>query len=158
MSKDYEYLSDDELNKLMELAESEISVPAPESVEAEVLDYITEKEKLLQKKTNIRAVPPRKAECAKKVSFTVYCFKVFGSIAAAILILAVTPYFRQSGHELAPTREDVILERPVRTREEVLTQKPVKTKEEVLRDDGNRIIPSLESIFEMIREAYYETN
>ncbi|WP_022779008.1 hypothetical protein [Butyrivibrio sp. AE3009] len=158
MSKDYEYLSDDELNKLMELAESDISVSAPESVEAEVLDYITEKEKLLQKKSNIRAVPPRKAVSRNTVSFAVYCLKVFGSIAAAIMILAITPFIRQNNLAGVPTREDIISGTQVKSREEVLSRIPVKTREEVISDESNGVLPRLESIFEMIREAYYETN
>ena len=63
MSKDYKYLSDDELQKLMDSVEQDILIKAPENLEADVLSYIDEKEKLqneLKSKKNKRFIDSEK--------------------------------------------------------------------------------------------------
>lgn len=140
MSKDYKYLSDDELQKLMDSVEQDILIKAPENLEADVLSYIAEKEKLQNKKrSNMKIVPLVRTANSSVVEYSLYCAKVFGAIAAAILILTITPFMKWNNQ--------------VPSREEVLSHTEIKTKEEVLKEQENRkIIPKIESIVEMIKE------
>jgi hypothetical protein len=140
MSKDYKYLSDDELQKLMDSVEQDILIKAPENLEADVLSYIDEKEKLQNKKrSNMKIVPLVRTANSSVVEYSLYCAKVFGAIAAAILILTITPFMKWNNQ--------------VPSREEVLSHTEIKTKEEVLKEQENRkIIPKIESIVEMIKE------
>ncbi len=140
MSKDYKYLSDDELQKLMDSVEQDILIKAPENLDADVLSYIDEKEKLQNKKrSNMKIVPLVRTANSSVVEYSLYCAKVFGAIAAAILILTITPFMKWNNQ--------------VPSREEVLSHTEIKTKEEVLKEQENRkIIPKIESIVEMIKE------
>jgi hypothetical protein len=123
MSKDYEYLSDQELNSLIESVEAEGLVNAPEDFMTEVLDNIVEIDKY-----RITAVPgPSNRNI---LDYSIYCLKVFGSIAAAILIMVMVPFIR--GAERVPDRAEVVSQISVPSKEDVVSQKPVKSKEEVL--------------------------
>jgi hypothetical protein len=140
MSKDYEYFSDDELRKLIASAEEEDCVKAPENLEADILSYIDEKEKLQNKKrTSMKVIPMKRTANSSVVEYSLYCAKVFGAIGAAILILTITPFIKWNN--------------AVPGREEVLSHTEIRTKQEVLQERENReVLPKIESIVEMIKE------
>ncbi|MCR5671675.1 MAG: hypothetical protein K6G10_11775 [Butyrivibrio sp.] len=145
MSKIYDYLSDEELKKLMDDAESEGIAKAPENLEAEVLSFIDEKEKRRDRQTSIRAVSAGKP-ASNAIDYALYCAKVFGSIAAAILILTIAPIIKE--HRELPARE----EKPIPTREEVIDTN-VKSKEDVIKEqESGKIIPKIEELLELTRE------
>lgn len=143
MSKDYDYLSDQELDSLIESIEAEGLVSAPEDFMTEVLDNIVEIDKY-----RITAVP----EPSNKniLDYSIYCIKVFGSIAAAILIMVMVPFIR--GAEQIPDRTEVVSHISVPTKEDVVSQKPVKSKEEVLnkQTQATDIITDLETWFDSL--------
>jgi hypothetical protein len=143
MSKDYDYLSDQELDSLIESVEAEGLVSAPEDFMTEVLDNIVEIDKY-----RITAVP----EPSNKniLDYSIYCIKVFGSIAAAILIMVMVPFIR--GAEQIPDRTEVVSHISVPTKEDVVSQKPVKSKEEVLnkQTQATDIITDLETWFDSL--------
>ncbi|SFB71756.1 hypothetical protein [Butyrivibrio sp. YAB3001] len=140
MSKDYEYFSDEELNKLIESVEADAMAKAPENLEADILSYIDEKEKLQNKQPgNMKIVPLVRTANSGVVEYSLYCAKVFGAIAAAILILTISPFIKWDN--------------AVPDREEVLSHTEIRSREEVLQERENReLLPKIESIVEMIRE------
>ena len=126
MSKDYEYLSDAELENLIEGIETEGLVNAPDDFMSEVLSNIED----ISKYRKIEPVPQNRPAGKNILDYSIYCMKVFGSIAAAILIMVMVPFIR--GVEQVPDKAEVISRNVTTPREEVISQKPVRSKEEVL--------------------------
>lgn len=89
----FQYMSDDELLKMIEDVESEGLVQAPANIKSEVLKKIdTENLKNHQKK--------------KTVEFYRYSARVVFAIAAALLLLVISPGFISETKEI-PTKEEV---------------------------------------------------
>ena len=88
MSKDYEYLSDSELDKLIENVEKEGLVNAPDDFMSEVLNNIED----FSEHQKIASVENHRLANRNILDYSIYCMKVFGSIAAAILIMVMVPF------------------------------------------------------------------
>ena len=119
-----EYLSDEELNKLIDEIEQEGETVAPYSIEETVLSYLDKKR---EKKTT-------------KISYYVYCMKVSVSIAAAILMMVLLPYFKNNGTSL-PSKKDVMEQEASISKEELLSREVISSREEALnkRTEKDRI-------------------
>lgn len=134
MSREYRYLSDEELNKLIENVEKEGLVKAPENIMSDVLDSIstenaTRKVQNIADK-NITQKNPTSKQKNKTLEFYKYTFKVVLAVAAALLLLTIIPN-SLSDYNRVPTKEEVtdqdtvvLMNRdPVPTREETLDRK-----------------------------------
>ena len=165
MSKDYEYLSDQELNDLIDSIEKDGCAKAPEDMTAEILDFIDETEKIKNSKSDkISAGVSETSEVAirnhktftvytsknrnsKKIDFGIYCVKVFGSIAAAIIIMIIVPFAKREQH--LPNRDEVIASYETESREEVLSQESIRSRDEVLNGKKyNIFLPDLQSVID----------
>ena len=75
--------------------------------------------------------------------------KVFGSIAAAILIMVMVPFIK--GVERIPDKEEVVAQTTVTPREEIVSRRYVRSREEVLNEtdktDGPAFIDDIENWF-----------
>lgn len=128
MSFENEYLSDEELNALIREIERNDLVMAPPDI----------MEKVLTQTKN------------KKRDFTMYCFRVAASAAAAIVMLFTLPGVLQN---MSPKISDVVTdayqkemyETDIPTRQEVLAKQKYASKEEVLDETGflNKIFQSI---------------
>ena len=134
MKKEYEYLSDEELNKLIADVETEGLAVAPESIEDKVFSYVDRKEQKNSQRT-------------KKADFYRYCFKVWGAVAAAILLLVLLPAVRGPRESFA-SREDVISRKETPTREEYLSQNKAEDRDEVLSGRSSDGIHKLQEAIE----------
>ena len=161
MSKDYEYLSDQELESLIESVEAEGLVNAPEDFMEVVLGNIEDFDKYQKKVSNspdtttmndrkLVAVTGNRPDNKTIFDYSVYCFKVFGSIAAAILIMVMVPFIR--GTEKVPDRAEVVSQISVPSKEDVVSQRPVKSKEEVLNNqtEDTDLFTDLETWFDSL--------
>lgn len=162
MSKDYEYLSDEELKELMEAIEDDEDemVSAPEDFEAQVLDFIEEQEKITQKRNSkqvrFKTVSGKKDD-KKAFDYAIYCAKVLVSVAAAIILLILLPQI--SGIApfggSVPSREEVVSTANIVTKDEVLAGYNTKSREEVLNENNDEggLLPKLQMIFDHTREG-----
>ena len=116
MSDQIPYLSDEELQKLIEGAEAETDVKAPDDLEDKVIARIESRER------------------RKTVDFTTYCLRVGFGVAAAIALLTIVPFIPQR-QVTPPAMDDVTVAKEIPTREEVLGSKTALTREEVLRGE-----------------------
>lgn len=121
MNWNVEYLTDEELQKLMNEVEETDLVMAPPDIAR----------KVLKKVSNVRR------------SFAGYCFRVLASVAACIVLLFVLPEI--SEEKLA--NESKSFEKNVPTRQEVMMTFEWKTKEEAL-DDRDMFTKIIEKIGE----------
>ncbi|WP_029233217.1 hypothetical protein [Butyrivibrio sp. VCB2006] len=153
MSKDYEYLSDKELESLIASVEAEGPIKAPEDFEDTVMSNIVDIEKLRK----LKAVKGSRPDNRNVLDYSIYCLKVFGSIAAAILIMVMVPFVKDG--ENPPNREEVLAETYVAPREEVISSGNVKSRDEALYEAGNsKIKTNIESIKKSILgRLNYET-
>ena len=110
------YLSDEELLRLMTEVEDEGLVKAPDRIEKSVLREIHIKKK-------------------KVTAFRLYCMRVGLSVAAAIAILFVGPFNPLVQTEV-PSREVVEQSRVVASKEEAMAERDIMTKEEAIKDKG----------------------
>ena len=110
------YLSDEELLRLMAEVEDEGLVKAPDRIEKNVLREIHIKKK-------------------KVTDFRLYCMRVGLSVAAAIAIMFVGPFNPLVQTEV-PSREVVEQSRVVASKEEAMAERDIMTKEEAIKDKG----------------------
>lgn len=96
------YLSDEELNELINEIEKNDLVMAPPEI----------KEKVLKKATD------------NKKEFVMYCFRVLTSVAAAIAILLIIPgtMANGTGETQIPSREEVLQTQKYLSKEEALEE------------------------------------
>ncbi|ADL34821.1 hypothetical protein bpr_I2088 [Butyrivibrio proteoclasticus B316] len=145
MSKDYEYLSDSELDKLIENVEKEGLVNAPDDFMSEVLNNIED----FSEHQKIASVENHRLANRNILDYSIYCMKVFGSIAAAILIMVMVPFIK--GVERIPDKEEVVAQTTVTPREEIVSRRYVRSREEVLNEtdktDGPAFIDDIENWF-----------
>ena len=139
MSNYNEYLSDEELNKLITEIEEEGEKVAPCSIEESVLAYV-------DKRNN------KKSE---KISYYIYCAKVVASMAAAVFILVILPVVKGNNPNV-PAKEDVVVQDASLSKEELFTKEDTSQKEEVLnRPTGRERIEKLQSeLHSKIEELY----
>ena len=127
MSKELEYLSDEELDSLINSIGPDELVNAPEDLMTGVLDKIDAKK-----------CPGRR----QTLDYGIYCLKVFGSIAAAILIMLTIPYIQ--GFKNTPDRQEIVASLSAPSRDEVLSRRRIESKEEVLnKEEGSDIITEI---------------
>ena len=102
------YLSDEELNELINEIEKNDLVMAPPEI----------KEKVLKKATD------------NKKEFVMYCFRVLTSVAAAIAILLIIPgtMANGTGETQIPSREEVLQTQKYLSKEEALEEEGVVEK------------------------------
>ncbi len=101
MNEEYEYLSDDELNKLINDIEQSDMQMAPPDFESNVLMMLSESEK-----TPAEKVPDKRDGTGSKVEdfetrkrqYSRFRLHVCMAMAAAILLLVITPFFDIGGH------------------------------------------------------------
>ncbi len=165
MSKDYEYLSEKELNDLINSVETEGCVQAPEDMTAEILRFVDEAERVKNSRHEKNALDTAESSEAvirdhktftvyttkdgnsKKLDFALYCVKVFGSIAAAIIIMVIVPFVKKA--QPLQSRDEIVASYATESREEVLSHGNVRTKEEVLQGNkSDSIISGLQSIID----------
>ncbi len=118
MNKDMEYLSNEDLEKLISEIESGPQVQAPSHLEENVMASIEAWE---QKKT---------------ISFYKYCVRVGFATAAAIAILCIVPFIPDTKMYL-PSKEIVLEDKKAPSKDELLEGKDIRTKDEVLREKDN---------------------
>lgn len=123
------YISDEELERLINQVEQEELVAAPPDLMESILEA---------------------AGKTKKKEFTAYCFRVITSVAAAVALVFLLPELTKGMNlngaasqkhpaksevvQTVPSYEEVTV--PVPSKSEVLTVKVVPSKEEVLDDTG----------------------
>ena len=136
------YISDDELERLIHHVEQEELVAAP----PDLMEHILEAAALSM------PVIPAKNSKTKKQEFTAYCFRVITSVAAAVALVFLLPHLTEwmnlngtvsselfSKSEVVqavPSKEEIVSTNAVPRKEEVVTEKAVPRKEEVLDDTG----------------------
>jgi len=147
MIESLNYISDDELERLINQVEQEELVAAP----PDLLDSILEAAGLTEEATPLPApVTNEKNDSVKKKEFTAYCFRVITSVAAAVALVFLLPELTKGMNlygaapqqhpeksevvQAVPSYEEVSV--PVPGRNEVLTVRAVPSKEEVLDDTG----------------------
>ena len=109
-----EYLSDDDLNKLIINTENEPQVQAPSYIDRNVLSVI------------------ETGERRKILNFRLYCARVGFAVAVAILFVCIVPF-------VSDLKSNILLneyaaEESLDSKEDVLALKPVKTKQEVMKE------------------------
>ena len=122
MSTYNEYLSDEDLNKLINEIETEGETVAPYSIDEAVLSYV---DKRCDKKKS------------KKISYYAYCMKVSVSIAAAIILMILLPYFKDTGAGV-PTKKEVIAQEASISKEELFSGEVISSREEVLSENSEK--------------------
>jgi hypothetical protein len=142
MSEKINYISDDELERLIFQVEQEELVAAP----PDLMESILEAVEFAGEPAEVTAV----SVIARKKDFYAYCFRVITSVAAAIALVFLLPELTKGmnlngvasqkhpkKHEVVqtvPSYEEVIA--PVPSKDEVVAVKVVPSKEEVLDDTG----------------------
>lgn len=140
MTKEFDYISDSDLEQLISQVEQNELVAAPPDLMESILE----------------AVVPVKSVKAKKKEFYAYCFRVITSVAAAVALVFLLPELlgrlEQEGsstdrypvfwQQEIPSYEEVVEKVP--SREEVVASKAIPSKEEVLNDTGllDRVLSS----------------
>lgn len=142
MSEKLNYISDDELERLIFQVEQEELVAAPPDLMESILEVV-----------EFAGEPAEVTEVsviARKKDFYAYCFRVITSVAAAIALVFLLPELTKGMNlngvaspkhpkknevvQTVPSYEEVIV--PVPSKNEVVAVKVVPSKEEVLDDTG----------------------
>jgi hypothetical protein len=110
-----EYLSDEDLEKLIMDMENETQVQAPSYIDRKVLSVI------------------ETGERRKILSFRLYCARVGFAVAVAILFVCIVPFVPNLKANIL-SNENVVAEEPLVSKEDVLASRPIKTREEVLKE------------------------
>lgn len=143
------YISDDELERLIHHVEQEELVAAPPDLMEHILEEAGLSEEETASPTPVISVQNSKA---KKKEFTAYCFRVITSVAAAVALVFLLPHLTEwmnlngtvsselfSKSEVVqsvPSKEEIVSTNAVPRKEEVVTEKTVPSKEDVLDDTG----------------------
>lgn len=145
MNENLNYISDEELEKLICQVEQDDLVAAPPDLSERIFEAAGLRPKTVEGKPKV----------AKKKEFYSYCFRVITSVAAAVALVFllpelsgwmeqnVSPDFVQTVYrQVIPSYEEVVA--PVPSKAEVVAAKATPSKEEVLNDTGfiERVINS----------------
>ena len=141
MEEKLNYISDEELERLICRVEQKELVAAPPDLMESIL-------------TAAKVNKQVKSVALRKKEFYAYCFRVITSVAAAVALVFLLPqlsgYLEPMTHKpgqyetvsredvvaATPAREDVILNTDTPTKAEVVASKPQPSKEEVLNKTG----------------------
>ena len=147
MIESLNYISDDELERMIcQIEENELVAAPPD-----LMDSILEAAGLTEEVTPLPVpVTNAKNDGVKKKEFTAYCFRVITSVAAAVALVFLLPELTKGMNlngaapqrhpkksevvQAVPSYEEVSV--PVPSKSEVVTVKVVPSKEEVLDDTG----------------------
>lgn len=145
MSEKLNYISDEELERLICRVEQEELVAAPPDLMENVLMAAGLAEE--QANLSIPKVIEVKTKASKKKEFYAYCFRVVTSVAAAIALVFLLPelsgrikqnvsydFVQTVYKQTVPAYETVVAQVP--SKEEVVAIKATPSKEEVLNDTG----------------------
>ena len=137
MNEKINYISDEELERLIFSVENKELVSAPPDLAGNILETCG----LLPKLAEARP------KTSKKKEFYAYCFRVLTSVAAAVALVFLLPQMTDLVEQKAlsefitpaygqeiPAYEDVVA--PVPKKEDVVAVKTALSKEEVLNDTG----------------------
>ena len=124
--KDSQYLSEEELENLINEIESSKPIPAPPDILSDILQLIheteqnqnTQKPPIAGKKWFAELFRPPEKGTEKE--FRRYCIRVAFCSAAVIAMLFLAPELPDFPQEEIPSRNQVLTEQKVRTKEEVL--------------------------------------
>ena len=134
----YDYLSDEELNSLIEDTENNAMFTAPPDLMADVLGRLNIKDSTADSDKSDMTVAEFKPDNVKE--FRSFCIKVIAAVAAAVVIIAVAPIV--SPKLIPDSATDYSMEYAARdadipTKEEVLgVEDAIPSKEEVLTRNG----------------------
>lgn len=143
------YISEAELERLINQVEREELVTAP----PDLMEHILEAAGMSEEETaSLMPMTPAKNSKTKKKEFTAYCFRVITSVAAAVALVFLLPHLTEwmnlngtvsselfSKSEVVqavPSKEEIVSTNAVPRKEEVVTEKAVPRKEDVLDDTG----------------------
>ncbi|MCR4754090.1 MAG: hypothetical protein K5868_01035 [Lachnospiraceae bacterium] len=139
----FDYLSDEELNNLIEDTENNAMFTAPPDLMADVLSRLDNEAVTQDSDESDAGRSEPKADKVKE--FRSFCIKVVAAVAAAVAIIAVVPIVSPkliSEHDTEYGIEYAKDDTYIPSKEEVLgTEKPIPSKEEVL--GRNRITEAI---------------
>lgn len=129
---EYEYLTDEELEKLISDVETEGLTMAPPDLMDDVMEKLCSEEDLKQERSSDDSYleppngevdkPPKVIDFDKKrKEYRRYCIRVMSSVAAAIAFVFLYLGGMDVQTEIIPSKESVMMQE-VQTREEVLQQ------------------------------------
>lgn len=117
--KEYNYLTEDELEALIKSAEND-QVDAPADLLAEIMSLLEEEEKCFESDTDKEKMtepdheiqkPPQIIDMnTRKAEFRRYCIRVITSAAAAIILIFTVPALVGSGDTSIPDKQTVLSE------------------------------------------------
>ena len=124
----HEYLSDEELQKLISDVELNDMAEAPVDLQKKVLDEIS----ALSKSGNIA-----KTKNQKIIEYRLYSLKVALAVAAAIAVMFIVPCV-SAENRYVPLMEKVVSQRDISLKEELFMRKESKNCDEELNEKGFR--------------------
>lgn len=138
--KEKNYLTDEELEKLILEVEAEKLIDTPPDLVSNILASIEKFEQeevqepfLMNEKETVTEIskPPSAVDFnQKKSEYRRYCFRVISSMAAAIAFLVILPGISGMKESDIPSKESIVAEN-------------VQTREEVTGNNGKRIISTI---------------
>lgn len=126
MTEKLNYISDEELEKLICQVEQEELVAAPPDLMEKILAAAGMTETAVAKAEEHITEIKRKPKQIRKKEFYAYCFRVVTSVAAAVALVFLLPQMTD--------RMDVV--KPVPDKAAIVASEAIPTKEEVLEDTG----------------------
>ena len=124
----HEYLSDEELQKLISDVELNDMAEAPVDLQKKVLDEIS----ALSKPGNIA-----KTKKQKIIEYRLYSLKVALAVAAAIAVMFIVPCV-SAANRYVPFMEKIVSQRDISLKEELFVRKESKNCDEELNEKGFR--------------------
>lgn len=124
----HEYLSDEELQKLISDVELNDMAEAPVDLQKKVLDEIS----ALSKSGNIA-----KTKKQKIIEYRLYSLKVALAVAAAIAVMFIVPCV-SAANRYVPFMEKIVFQRDISLKEELFVRKESKNCDEELNEKGFR--------------------
>ena len=153
MNKEFNYISDEVLEQLINQVEQKELVAAPPDLMERILEAVglegeLPKESVQYSEPVETKVLPVNSRTARKKEFYGYCFRVITSVAAAVALVFLLPELmgQMEQNASSPEQSPVIRQQEVPSyeevvdtvpdREEVVTAMRTPSKEEVLDDTG----------------------
>lgn len=132
-----EYLSDEELENLIDEIESSETISAPPDILTDILRLIHEPGK--EQNPHISPVPEKKwfaelfrpPEKGTRQEFRIYCIRVAFCSAAVIALLFFSPRLPEFPQKEVPPRSRILAAQKIRTREEVLRDRSPDISSEI---------------------------
>jgi hypothetical protein len=144
----HEYLSDEELQKLISDVELNDMAETPVDLQKKVLDEIS----ALSKSGNIA-----KTKKQKIIEYRLYSLKVALAVAAAIAVMFIVPCV-SAENRYVPLMEKVVSQRDISLKEELFMRKESKNCDEELNEKGFRehLIQKKEKIERKINNIFID--